>query len=222
MNDRFADVWERRKNIQLNVTKYWVDNNWTKGRNQYLTFHIRIRDVELIEKIVEIQSRLSTFSCVAAFPKDYFHVSVAGLGFLAKSEEYEDDILIENLQRIINQAKEVLQPFGKFNLLLSRVNIFPDVVFVEVHDGGRIEGIFRKLQAIPEIGEREFVYPSFLPHISIMHFQNRKDFRKFISCLEKLRHVEFGKMTVNSIELVNAHLSREYPKLDTIHAFELK
>jgi 2'-5' RNA ligase len=222
MNDRFEDVWERRKNIQLNVTKYWVDNNWTKGRNQYLTFHIRIRDVGLIEKIVEIQSRLSTFSCVAAFPKDYFHVSVAGLGFLAKSEEYEDDILIENLQRIINQAKEVLQPFSKFNLLLSRVNIFPDVVFAEVHDGGRIEGIFRKLQAIPEIGEREFVYPSFLPHISIMHFQNRKDFRKFISCLEKLRHVEFGKMTVNSIELVNAHLSREYPKLDTIHPFELK
>jgi len=222
MNNRFTDVWERRKNVQLNVTKYWLDDDWTKGRNQYLTFHVRIRDEELIEKIVEIQSRLSTISCVAPFPKDYFHISVAGLGFLAESEEYEDDILIENLQRIINQAKEVFQPFSKFDIFLSRLNIFPDVVFVEVHDGGRIEAIFRRLQAIPEIRKKKFDYPSFLPHISIMHFQKNENFTRLINYLEKLRDTEFGKMTVNSIELVNAHLFEKYPKLNTVHTFELK
>jgi 2'-5' RNA ligase len=222
MNNRFADVWERRKNVQLNVTKYWIDNDWNKGRNQYLTFHVRIRDEELIENIVEIQSRLSANSCVAPFPRDYFHISVAGLGFLAKSEEYEDNVLIENLQRIINQAKEVLQTFSKFDVVFSRLNIFPDVVFVEVHERGKIEKIFRGLQAIPEIRKRKFDYPSFLPHISIMHFQKQKDFTGLISCLEKLRDTEFGKMTVNSIELVNAHLLKEYPKLNTIHTFELK
>jgi 2'-5' RNA ligase len=222
MSDRFTDVWERRKNVQLNLTKYWVDNEWTKGRNQYLTFHVRIRDAGLIEKIVEIQSWLSTISCVARFPKDYFHISVMGLGFLAKSEEYEDDILVENLQRIINQAKEVLQQFSKFDVFLSKLNIFPDVVFVEVHDGNKIEEIHRRLQAIPEIRKRKFDYPSFLPHISIMHFQKKEDFTRLISYLEKLRDTEFGKMTVNSIELVNAHLFKKHPKLKTIHTFELK
>ena len=221
MDNRFTDIWERRKNVQLNVAKYWVDNDWTKGRNQYLTFHVRIRDEELIERIVEIQNRLSTISCVAPFPKDYLHISVAGLGFLTESEEYEDDISIENLQRIINQSKEVLQTFSKFDVVFSKLNIFPDVVFVEVHDGGKIEEIFRRLQAIPEIGKRKFGYPSFLPHISIMHFQKDEDFLKLIGCLEKLRDTEFGKMTVNSIELVNAHLFKKYPKLNTIHTFEL-
>jgi 2'-5' RNA ligase len=222
MNDRFTDVWERRKNIQLNATKYWVDNDWTKGRNQYLTFHVRIKNEELIGKIVEVQSRLSTISCVAPFPKDYFHISVAGLGFLAKSEDYEDDISIKNLQRIINQAKKVLQPFNKFDVFLSKLNIFPDVVFMEVHDRGKTEEISRRLQAIPEIRKRKFDYPSFLPHISIMHFQKKKDFTRLISCLEKLRDTEFGKMTVNSIELVNAHLFKKYPKLHTVHTFELR
>ena len=221
MSNGFTDVWERRKNVQLSVTKYWVDNDWTKGRKQYLTFHVRMKDGELIDKIVEIQNRLSAVSCVASFPKDYFHISVAGLGFLAKSEEYEDDILIENLQRIINQAKEALQPFSRFDVFLSKLNIFSDVVFVEVHDRGRIEEIFRRLQAIPEIGKRQFGYPNFLPHISIMHFQKNKDFTKLISHLEKLRDTEFGKMPVNSIELVNAHLFKEYPKLNTIHTFRL-
>jgi 2'-5' RNA ligase len=222
MNNGFTDVWERRKKIQLNVTKYWVDNDWTKGRKQYLTFHVRIKDEELIEKIVEVQSRLSTIPCVAQFPKDYYHISVAGLGFLAESEEYEDDILIENLRRIISQAKEVLQPFSKFDVFLSRLNIFSDVVFVEVHDGGIIEEIFRRLQAIPEIRKRKFDYPSFLPHISIMRFKKNEDFTGLISYLEELRNTEFGKMTVNSIELVNAHLFKKYPKLNTIHTFELK
>jgi hypothetical protein len=58
MNGRFADVWERRKNIQLNKKKYWIEDDWTKGRSQYLTFHVRIRDAELVEKIVE--TRLHT------------------------------------------------------------------------------------------------------------------------------------------------------------------
>lgn len=222
MSDRFEDVWERRRNVQLNLTKYWVDNEWTKGRNQYLTFHVRIRDSGLTEKIVEIQSWLSTVSCVVPFPKDYFHISVMGLGFLAESEEYGDDILVENLQRIINQAKEVLQQFNKFDVFLSKLNIFPDVIFVEVHDEGKIEEIYRRLQAIPEIKKRKFDFPSFLPHISIMHFQKKEDFTKLVSRLEKLRDTEFGKMTVSSIELVNVHLSKKYPELNTIDTFSLR
>ncbi len=222
MSKSFADAWRNRKKVQLDVTKYWIDSDWTKGRNQYLTFHVRIRDEKLIRKIAEIQSKLSAFSCVAPFPKDYFHISIAGLGFLAKSKEYDDDILMDNLQRIINQAKEALQPLNRFDVFLSKLNIFPDVVFVEVHDGGKIEEIFRRLQAIPEIAKRTFDYPSFLPHISIMHFLENKDCTRLIDHLEKLRDTEFGKMTVNSIELVNAHLLKKYPKLNTIHTFELE
>ena len=73
-----------------------------------------------------------------------------------------------------------------------------------------------------EIRKKKFDYPSFLPHISIMHFQKNENFTRLINYLEKLRDTEFGKMTVNSIELVNAHLFEKYPKLNTIHTFELK
>ncbi len=104
MSKSFADDWKNRKKVQVNVTKYWIDSDWTKGRNQYLTFQVRIRDEELIGKITRIQRKLSTISCVAPFPKDYFHISIAGFGFLVKSIEYDDDILMDDLQRIINQA----------------------------------------------------------------------------------------------------------------------
>jgi len=66
---RFADIWRERNKIQPEITIDWVDNDWAKGRNQFLTFLIRIRDEKLIQKIIEIQDKLSTIPCVDPFPK---------------------------------------------------------------------------------------------------------------------------------------------------------
>jgi len=157
----------------------------------------------LIGKIIEIQDKLSTIPCIDSFPKDYFHVTVKGCGFLAKSEKHEDDILIENLQKIVSQAKEVLQAFHKFDVLLPKLNIFSEVVLIEVHDEGKIGELNKGLQAIPEIKKTKFDYPNLLPHISIAQFQNDQELDRLISYLEKLRETEFGELTVNYIELVN-------------------
>lgn len=219
---RFADVWRERNRIQPEIINGAVDNDWAKGRNQFLTFLIRIRDKKLIGKIIEIQDKLSTIPCVDPFPKDYFHITVKGCGFPVESEIYEDDILIENLQKIVSQAKEVLQAFHKFNVLLPKLNIFSNVVVIEVHDEGEIGELNKGLQAIPEIKKMKFDYPILLPHISIAQFQNNQEFTRLISYLEELRETEFGELTVNYIELVNAHLSGRYLTLKTIHALELR
>ena len=200
----------------------WVDNDWAKGRNQYLTFLIRIKNEKLIGKIIEIQDKLSTIACVEPFPKDYLHITVKGCGFPVESEIYEDDILTENLQRIVSQAKEILQAYHKFNVLLPKLNIFSEVVLIEVHDEGKIGELNKGLQAIPEIKKMKFDYPILLPHISIAQFQNNQEFTRLINYLEELREIEFGKITVDHIELVNAHLSGRYPTLKTIHAIELR
>jgi len=219
---RFSDVWRERNRIQPEITNDWVDNDWAKGRNQYLTFLIRIKDEKLIGKIIESQDKLSTIPCIDPFPKDYLHITVKGCGFLAKSEKHEDDILIKNLQKIVSQAKEILQTFYKFNAVLSKLNIFSEVVLIEVHDEGKIGELNKGLQPIPEIKKTRFDYPNLLPHISIAQFQNDQELNRLISYLEKLRETEFGELTVNYIELVNAHLSGRYPTLKTIHAFRLK
>ena len=151
----------------------WIDNDWAKGRNQFLAFLIRIKDEKLIEKIVEIQDKLSTIPCVDPFPKDYLHITVKGCGFPAESEIHEDDVLIQNLQGIVSQAKEVLQAYHKFSVLLPRLNIFSEVVFIEVHDEGKIGELNKGLQAVPEIKKMKTDYPILLPHISIAQFQNK-------------------------------------------------
>ncbi len=219
---RFADIWRERNKIQPEIMNDWVDNDWAKGRKQFLTFLIRIRDEKVIQKIIEIQDQLSTIPCVDPFPKDYLHITVKGCGFPVESETYEDDILIENLQKIISKAKEVLQAFHKFNMFLPKLNIFSEVVVIEVHDEGKIGELNKGLQAIPEIKKMKFDYPILLPHISIAQFQKNQEFTRLISYLEELRETEFGELTVNYIELVNAQLSARYPTLKTTHAFKLR
>ena len=204
------------------ITKDGVDNDWAKGRNQYLTFLIKIKDEKLIGKIIKIQNKLSTIPCVDPFPKDYLHITVKGCGFPVESEMYKDDILKENLQKIVTEAKEVFRAFHKFNVLLPKLNIFSEVVLVEVHDEGKIGELNKGLQAIPEIRKMYFDYPILLPHISIAQFQKAQEFTRLISYLEELREIDFGELAVKYIDLVNAHLSGRYPTLETIQTFRLK
>lgn len=146
MEDKFVVVWKRRDEIQPILIKNLIDE-WAKGRNQFLTFLIRVGDKELIERIVEVQNRLSNVPCINPFPKDYFHITVKGCGFLGKSRKY-DDILLGSLKKIMRQAEEVLQPFSKFNVSLAKLNIFSEVVFIEVHDEGEIGELNKALQVI--------------------------------------------------------------------------
>jgi len=219
---KFADIWAERHRIQPQITVDWVNNDWAKGRNRLLTFHIRIRDRKLTRKIAEIQDKLSNIPCVDPLAKDYLHITVKSCGFLAESKTYEDDIPTKNLQRIISRAEQILKPLHKFRVRLPRLSISSDVVVVEVHDKGKIGNLNKELQAIPEIKKMKFDYPQFLPHISIVQFKNNQDFPRLISYVEELRETEFGDLTVNHIELVNAHLHGRYITLKTIHIFELR
>ncbi|UCG45253.1 MAG: hypothetical protein JSV58_00260, partial [Candidatus Bathyarchaeota archaeon] len=67
---RFSDVWKARNSIRPAIA---VDSmeDWAKGRKHYLTFLIRVREEKLIEKIADIQDRLSTIPCVDPFPEEY-------------------------------------------------------------------------------------------------------------------------------------------------------
>lgn len=201
--------------------KNLIDSDWSKGRSQFLVFLIKIKDENLIKKISEVQEELSTLPCVRLLRKEH-HITVKGCGFLTESLKQEDEVLKENLPRIIDQAREILRKFNKFDVLLARVNIFPDVVFVEVHDGGKIGELNKMLQLIPEIREMKFDYPNFLPHVSIALFKSNEQFTKLVSRLKKLRDAEFGTMTIDLIELLIAHLHQKHPKLETKHIFRLR
>jgi 2'-5' RNA ligase len=224
VNIKFLDVWKRRNTIQPKIIeKNWFESHyeWIRGRSQCLTFLIRVQDEEVIQRVRKVQDELTHFSCIDPFPKEYLHITVKGCGFLVESKEYKDDVATENVDQIMVQTQKILQATRKFEVLLFRLNIVQDVVFIEVHDDGKIGLINKELQKIQEIRKMEYDYPEFLPHISIVQFQNTREFSDMIEHLESLRETEFGKFTVDSVELVNANLLGRYPTLKTLNIFRL-
>lgn len=222
VEERFLDIWSRRRRPPEILTS-WVDNDWSKGRSRYLTFLVRVNDVNVINNAIDFQSKLTAFPCVDPFPKHYFHITVKGIGFLTHSKQHSDDLLKVDVEKVVCQTKDILKSFTQFEALLTNLNYFSEVICIEVYANNQIREMNRAMLEVPEITQMDIDYPRFLPHFSIAQFKNDERFDELIDYLEEHRKMQFGKITINAIELVIAHLPRygRYPKLETLYTFRL-
>jgi 2'-5' RNA ligase len=198
----------------------WTKGEWARGRSEYLTFLIKIDSEEIAERIGDVQNKLSVASCMDPFPKVYFHISVKSGGFLVRTRKSDDEISRENVAKIMSQAGKTLKDIKPFRVQLKRLNIFSDVVFVEVHDNNAIKEIHKLLkERVDFLRSSKYEGDSFIPHLSICGFKNEKDFGKLLKILGKLRNTSFGTFEVDSLDLVVAHLNHKWPILETIHTY---
>lgn len=222
VEERFLGIWSRRRRPPRILTS-WVDNDWSKGRSRYLTFLVRVNVVNVINKTLDFQSILAAFPCIDPFPTRYFHITVKGVGFLTQLKEHSDDLLKVDVEKVVYQAKEVLNSFTPFEASLTNLNYFSEVICIEVYANNQIREMNRALLEVPEIMQMDIDYPRFLPHFSVAQFKNDERFDELIDYLEEHRKMQFGKLTVDAVELVIAHLPRygRYPRLETLHTFRL-
>jgi hypothetical protein len=149
--EEFNQVWATC-NQPPYVTYSWVDNEWAKGRTNYLTFLIRVRESRIIERIKNIQGMLSDYNCIDPFPDKYLHITVKELNcFLVSEKHFTDEYTVEELPEIVRGAKEKFKLFKPFELKLKNLNNFKSTVCVEAHDGGVIKSINGALLQIPGV-----------------------------------------------------------------------
>jgi 2'-5' RNA ligase len=162
--------------------------------------------VNVINKAIEFQSKLVAFPCIDPFPKHYFHITVKGVGFLTQSKQHSDDLLKTDVEKVVCQTKDVLKSFTHFEASLTNLNYFSEVICIEVHDNNQIREMNKALLEVSEITQMDIDYPRFLPHFSVAQFKNDERFDELIDYLEEHRKTQFGKLTLNAIDLVIAHL----------------
>ncbi len=202
----------------------WVENDWAKGRTEYLTFLVRVKDQAVIGKIRDIQSKITEFQCIEPCPSEYLHITVKEIGcFLAQEKKNEDELTKEELYRIISEAKDILEKFSPFEARLEKFNNFKSAVVIQAQDGGVIREINGALLDIPGIQKMGHDYPRFLPHVSIAQYQSEEEYEEFIKYLEQNRDTRVGPLRIDTVELVIAHLpvKERFPRLETIEEFKL-
>ena len=221
--EEFNNIWANRRQPPI-ITTSWIDNDWAKGRRNYLTFLIRVHDQDIIDEIKQIQSKLAEYDCIDPLPAGYFHMTVKELdAFLVPEKKEPDEYTEEEIPALIESAREKLADFKPFEGRLGHLNNFKSVVCVQVHDGGQIRELNSALMQIPGVRKLRNDYPRFLPHVSIALYKSSNDYDSLINHLEGIRDTVIGKLRADTVELVIAELPRmgEYPKLKTVEEFRL-
>jgi len=214
--------WEMRKDFEplISRRRIWDLKSFTRDKRQVgLIFPIKERTV--LEKLNKINQKLSGFDSYNPFPHEHFHITIKILGTLDNADEEPDDYKIAEIDDIIMKLNTGLSWFKRFKINICRINLFPSVVFAEIHDNGRFSELNGHICDIPNIQtlpDRDL--ENFIPHIAIGNFKN-SDTDELIKTLEKFRNTDFGTVYVDSLDLVKVDLTQTVPAFETLEKIKL-
>jgi len=220
----FDEAWARFQQLDaLLLAGDTLEHEWTRGRAQYLAFLARLEDPAARAYVSRVQERVADIPGVELYPDWYWHITVKGGGFQVIKRTHDDDVLRQDVPRIAAQARGLLAREPAVQARFGLANGFSEVVFIEVHDGGRV----RELNTL--LTERLPVprYPIdgagiFLPHVSIARFTSNQGLAQLKEALAALRREEPGPaFSISRIEFVKVWLSEPMPEFDTLATYPL-
>ena len=223
VDEGYRNLWGIRRSPPV-VTENWVDNEWAKGRTDYLTFLIRVDDQDIRRRVAEVQESFRRFSCADCFPPEYLHVTVKEVGGFLVDEKSSDDEFIEgDLEKLVQTAGKALENMKGFEIEFRQVNHFRSNIVIEAHENGEVREMNRRLMKLDGVKTMGYDYPKFLPHMSICQFQSTDDYDGFIDHLETKRKTNLGRIQVKQVDLVKAILPKtgRYPVLEPLTSFKL-
>lgn len=222
MNNKYKIIWDERYSLSPNTKNWKPFKGWDKKDRKHLVLLIIIKKENIIKKIEMVQHKLSLYGSYIRFPKEYYHITVKPIGFLNDLKNHPDDYSKEEFDEIIKNTGEILSKERKFEIKLKSVNLFKDVVFIQIDDKNKLALINKKTLNIPKINTLKRDYPNFLPHCSIGTYRNNK-IKGIIEEIENFKEFRLGKVLVDRIQLVIAHWhNTKYPKFEIIKTFRLK
>jgi 2'-5' RNA ligase len=166
-----------------------------------------------------LRNALAGFPFVRLHPDTFLHIPIQELGFVTETPEQRDELTPARLQEFIAIAQHPVVDFPRFEISLGGANSFIDAAFLDVHDGGWLSRIHRRLLDFVVIPP-DSRFP-FLPHATIAHYTKSAPVGNLPAVLADWRDQTFGSFKATHVEIVLLDTSTAYPELETVHAFEL-
>ncbi|HEY8171517.1 MAG TPA: 2'-5' RNA ligase family protein [Dehalococcoidia bacterium] len=143
----------------------------TRGRAQFLLFQAPIIDDAAIDEIVDVQDALADIEGLAPMLPEHLHCSIRGVGFQVIETRHDDEILRQDVGRIAERAARIISATAPVEARIGPVNVFPDALIMEVHDGGRLDEL-RKQLAEAHSRDAFEIWDRYLPHVTIAWFEH--------------------------------------------------
>lgn len=215
----YRRVWQNLRQVS-EVRDGRHDNaEWRSRNGRFALCCIRVPTDSLSSEITALRSALGAFPFVRLHPDRFLHIPIQELGFVTGAPAQRDELTPHRLNEFINMAERPVADFPSFTITLGGVNSFVDATFLDVHDGGWLSRIHRRLLDFVVIPP-DTRFP-FLPHVTIAHYTQSAPIGNLPAVLAQWRDQSFGSFGVHHVEVVLVRTSEPYPELETVHAFEL-
>lgn len=220
----FESAWTRFQALdRLILGPETLESAWAHGRDRYAALLIPVDEPATAAYAREVIERLADIPGVEPYPEEYWHITIKGIGFLCDPARGPDEVSDAQMEEVAERLGEIAASERPFDVIAGRVNAFPEVVFIEVWDGGRVRELnMRVLERVPGITRQPFDGPAFLPHISIARFSSEEGLPVLKTRLAEMRRSAPGPaFTVTHLDLICAHLSAGAPVLERLRRYQL-
>jgi len=174
-------------------------------------------DIKSFPKLLEFENEIKkTGANVKLVEPKNIHLTLKFLGDT-------DEILINNIEKIMKDSIEEIKPF---EICLRGAGVFPNekyikVVWIGIENGEKIAQIANNIdENISNLGflrdRREFS-----AHLTIARVKNVNNKQALIDSINKYRDVEFLKMNVDTIKLKKSTLTPKGPIYSTLKEIKI-
>jgi len=224
LQSEFDAAWAAFQQLDsLRLLPDTLESEWMRGRDTYLALLVPVTDPHVIAHLREPVRGIEKIPGVEPYPEEYWHITIKGIGFEAKTQAQPDDFAQAEIAGLSAAAREIFAAQPTFDVAIGPLSVFPEVVFAEVRNSLAVRDLNRRLLAsMPGLVRYPYDGDAFLPHLSVARFTSNKGLPELKEAIGRLRKSPRGPtLRVAEVQLVRAHLSERAPTLEPIETYVL-
>ncbi|MBB6646281.1 2'-5' RNA ligase family protein [Halobellus ruber] len=198
------EYWEIRRELTPSPNPPVVADG-----DQRLAVLIDLSESRVASRYRRLRDRLSEFRCLKPTPTDELHLTVKLFDHTPTAATRGGSSSVSPT-RIADAVTGIVEDCGPFRIDFPRLNLFPDTVYAEVDDGGRLADLNRALCELPWTTTSDRDARQFIPHLTLGYFTGDEGYDRLIDFLEAHRDPELPPMTVAGISIVAYDLTSNW------------
>lgn len=193
--------------------------DWYERKGDFVIMCARIPEGVLDGKYADFTRRLSHLPYARVVPRPILNITIQELGYLTDRPRGRDEITQDWLDEFIQQAEIPIRAFRPFEISLGGANAYADAAFLDVHDGGW----FHRIQAnmVDLVSQPPRMRHAYLPELIIVQFIDEAPIQTLVRDLLPWRDTNFGRFTVERLDILKFDTSVPFSRPELVHTFEL-
>jgi 2'-5' RNA ligase len=167
-----------------------------------------------------VRDALNQFDCLNTVPVGSLHFTIKLFDVtVTPSTDGNWSPAVQQIDQIVAEA---LVDEDAFEATITQFNLFPDVVYGEAADGGRLAELNQAVCAHPEVTALDRDGDEFIPHLTFGYFESDTDFGALVDFLEARRQLSLPPIAVDEVELAAYEVGGRPPAYDIVRTYDLQ